>query len=127
MEPVFIVILLVLIEYLVLGGLVGRARGAHNVKAPATIGSEPFERTYRTQQNTLENIVVFIPAIWIFGTYISPLWATVLGVIFLVGRTLYAVTYITAADKRGPGFAISALSNMALVVGALFGVIRSLI
>ena len=30
--------------------------------------------------NTLEQLVVFLPALWIFASYISPLWAAALGV-----------------------------------------------
>ncbi|HLF12523.1 MAG TPA: MAPEG family protein [Gammaproteobacteria bacterium] len=127
MEPVFIVLLIALLEYLTFGGLVARARATYGVQAPATTGDPTFERIYRVQQNTLENLVVFVPAIWIFGLYVDPLWASGLGVLFVVGRAVYAAAYIKAADKRGPGAALTGLTNGVLVIGALVGVVIGLL
>ena len=45
--------------------LVSAARGRHKVRAPATTGPEEFERAYRVQMNTLENAVIFLPALWL--------------------------------------------------------------
>ncbi|HUL80871.1 MAG TPA: MAPEG family protein [Gammaproteobacteria bacterium] len=127
MELVFLVILLALIEYTVFQGLVGRARAKYGVRAPATTGQADFERVNRVHQNTLEALIVFIPAVWIFGLYLSPLWAAGLGVVFIVGRAIYAVGYFRAAEKRGPGAGITGLTNIALVIGALVGVVRALL
>lgn len=123
MELVYIVILLALILYNVLGMLVGRARAAHGVKAPAITGPEEFERTFRTHQNTLESLIVFVPAVWIFGTVVDPLWAAILGLVYLVGRIVYARGYIGAAEKRGPGMMMSFIANVVLVLGSLIGLI----
>jgi hypothetical protein len=57
-------ILLALVEYIVLVGLVGRARAKYGVKAPAISGPEAFDRIFRVQQNTLEGLVVFLPGLW---------------------------------------------------------------
>jgi len=127
MELVFLVILLALIEYTVFQGLVGRARVKYGVRAPATTGQADFERVNRVHQNTLEALIVFIPAVWIFGLYLSPPWAAGLGVVFIVGRVIYAVGYFRAAEKRGPGAGITGLANIALVIGALVGVVRALL
>ncbi len=123
MELVYIVILLALILYNGLGMLVGRARAAHGVKAPAITGPEEFERTFRTHQNTLESLIVFVPAVWIFGTVVDPLWAAILGLVYLVGRIVYARGYIGAAEKRGPGMMISFIANVVLILGSLIGLI----
>lgn len=123
MELVYIVILLALILYNVLGMLVGRARAAHGVKAPAITGPEEFERTFRTHQNTLESLIVFVPAVWIFGAVVDPLWAAIVGLVYLVGRVVYAWGYIGAAEKRGPGMMISFIANVVLVLGSLIGLI----
>ena len=127
MEPVYVVILLALLEYQVLTGLVGRARGIYGVKAPAVTGHPTFERTFRVHQNTLESLVVFVPAVWIFGLYVSVLWACVLGAVFIAARAIYAVGYIRAAEKRGLGAGISGLVVAALVVGGLIGLVWKLI
>ena len=121
MELVYIVILLALILYTVLSFLVGRARVAHGVKAPAITGPEEFERTFRAHQNTLENLIVFVPAVWIFGTVVDPLWAAIVGLVYLIGRIVYARGYISAAEKRGPGMMISFIANVVLVLGSLIG------
>jgi glutathione S-transferase len=127
MEPVFIVILLALLEYIVFTGLVGRARMLYGIKAPATTGHPDFERTNRVHQNTLESLIVFVPAVWIFGLYVSYLWAAVLGVLFVVARAVYAVGYMRAAEKRSIGAGITALVNAVLVVGGLIGLGLSLL
>jgi hypothetical protein len=118
-EPVFIVILVALLEYLVFTGLVGRARGRFGVKAPATVGHPEFERVYRVQQNTLESLIVFVPAIWIFGLYVGPLLAAGFGVVFIVARALYAAGYMRAAEKRSLGAALSGLSVGIVVIWGL--------
>ena len=123
MELVYIVILLALIVYNALGFLVGRARKTYGVKAPAITGPEEFERTFRVHQNTLESLIMFVPAVWIFGMVIDPLWAAVIGLVYIVGRVLYAMGYIRAAEKRGPGMMVSFLANAVLLLGGLVGLI----
>jgi glutathione S-transferase len=127
MEYVYLVIVLALLEYIVLTGLVARARGKFGIKAPACAGHPEFERTFRVQQNTLEGLVVFLPGLWLFGTFVNPPIAALIGVTGIIGRGIYAQAYISAAEKRGPGAAICGFANMALVIGALIGVIRALL
>jgi glutathione S-transferase len=106
---------------------VGRVRVKSGVKAPSMVGDPAFERAVRVQQNTLEQIVIFLPAMWIFGTVISPIYATILGAVWIAGRILYAWGYYQAAEKRSPGFAISSLATIVLMLGSLGGVILQLI
>jgi glutathione S-transferase len=127
MELVYGTILLALLEYLVMSALVGRARAKYGIKAPATTGHPDFERANRVHINTLENLIVFVPAVWIFATYVSPAWAAALGALFVVGRALYAIGYLQAAEKRGAGAGITGIVNMALVVGGLIGIVRALL
>ena len=118
---VFAVTALALVEYLVLGTLVGRARGTYNVPAPATTGHPTWERMFRAHQNTLEQLIIFVPSMWIFSTFVSPSIACALGLVFIVGRALYFRGYTAEAAKRGPGFLVSALAQIALLLGALIG------
>jgi uncharacterized membrane protein YecN with MAPEG domain len=113
---------LTLIVYQVLTVNVGRARGKYKVMPPAMSGDENFERVLRVQQNTLEQLVFFLPALWLFSFYVSPLWGAVLGAVWLVGRIIFAWGYYQAAEKRVAGFAISSLSGITLVLGALVGI-----
>lgn len=122
MEPVVVIVLVAIAQYMVLAGLVGRARVKYRIRAPATTGDEAFERVFRAHQNTLENLVIFIPAVWIFGTYLSPQWATGLGVVYILSRGAYARGYIAAAEKRSIWAGLSGLTTVVLVVGGLVGV-----
>ena len=126
MELVALVITVALMEYMVFTGFVGWARGKFGVAAPAVSGNADFERYYRVQMNTLEQLVVFIPAILIFSHYSSPTWAAGIGVLFLVGRPLYFLGYVKDAAKRGPGFLLGFVANVILVLGSLFHVVRTL-
>jgi glutathione S-transferase len=124
MEPVVaIVATLVLIEYMVIVWFTGQARGLHGVAAPAMTGHPIFERWARVQGNTVEQLVIFFPGLWMFSTYVRPDVAAALGVVFGVGRALFARGYVADPAKRGPGFVLSYLSNAVLVLGGLIGAI----
>ncbi len=124
---IVVIVVLALIEFMVFGGMVGYARGKYQVPAPATTGNEIFERYFRVQQNTLEQLIVFIPSIWCFGTFVSGTWGAALGAVFLLGRAIYAAGYIKAPKQRGPGFALSSLPTIVLLLGGLIGVIRAIL
>jgi glutathione S-transferase len=121
-----LVVLLSLLEFMVFGMLVGRARARYKIPAPATSGDPDFERTFRVHYNTLEMLVVFIPAIWLFGMYLNPRWGALIGAVFLIGRALYAAGYIRAPEKREVGAMLSFASVSVLLIGALIGVVRAL-
>ena len=123
-EPSVITVL-TLIVYFVLTLNVGKARFKYDVKAPSTTGDPNFERALRVQQNTLEQIIFFLPLLWIFSYYISATWGFILGMIWVVGRILYAWGYYQAAEKRGPGFGISFLASLGLLGGAIIGLVLS--
>lgn len=114
-----LITVLTLLVYFILTINVGRARAKYNVKPPATTGDPNFERALRVQQNTLEQLVFFLPLLWLFSFYVSDLWGSVLGAIWIVGRILFAWGYYQAAEKRALGFAISSLSGMVLLLGTL--------
>lgn len=113
----------VLLMYLVLGGLVSRARQMFGVPAPAMTGDPRFERIYRVHQNTAEQMILFLPSLWMFAVYVSDLWAGLLGVVFLAGRGIYAMSYFSDPGKRAPGFFLAMLACLALLIGAVIGVL----
>lgn len=100
---------------------VGRARARHGIQAPAISGNADFERVFRIQQNMLEQLVFFLPALWLFAVGIEDRWAGFLGGIWVLGRVLYSVGYAKAAEKRSAGFGIAMLSGLVLLVGAIVG------
>ena len=119
MELVTIVIALALIEYAVFGMLVGWARGKYGVTPPAISGDPIFERYYRVQQNTLEILVLFIPGMWMFASYVDASIAAGLGLVFIVGRFLYFRGYVADPKSRSLGFVLSFFPALILVVGGL--------
>jgi glutathione S-transferase len=114
-----------LIMYFVVTLNVGRARAKYNVLPPNTTGNPNFERVLRVQQNTLEQIVPFLPALWLFSLLVDPKIGAGLGGVWIVGRILYAWGYYQAAEKRGPGFGIAFLAQIALVLGSLYGAVMN--
>ena len=123
MELVGAVTLLALLQFVVMGIMVGRARGLYGVKAPATTGHEQFERWFRVHYNTLEKLIVFLPSLWLFGYYMGQYYAAGLGGIYLVGRLLYAVTYIRDPATRGLGTLLSDLPMVIMLLGGLIAII----
>ncbi|WP_398334106.1 MAPEG family protein [Vulcanococcus sp.] len=119
-----VVTLAALITYQGTAMAVGQARVKHKVMPPASTGPEPFECAVRVQQNTLEQLVFFLPTFWLAALLGSPDWASLLGFIWVGGRIAYGVGYRIAPGKRGPGFGISFLSSVVLLVMAIVGVFR---
>lgn len=116
---------IILLEYFFLTLMVGFVRGKTGIQAPATTGDEKLERALRVQMNTLEQIVIVVPAMWIFGQYIRADIAASLGLVFVVGRILYAVGYMVDPKKRAPGFIIGMLATIVLLLGGLYGAIMA--
>jgi len=121
MDLVAFVAGLALVEYYVFTLQCGRARGRLGVPAPATTGNAEFERYLRVQYNTIEQLVIFLPAVFGFAHFVSPGWAAALGVVFIVGRALFARGYVQDPARRGPGFGLTLLANSVLLLGSLLG------
>jgi len=126
MTLVAIVAAIALVEYLVFMIQCGQARGRFGVAAPATSGHPVFERYFRVQQNTVEQLVVFLPALFLFAWSVSTRWAAALGIVFIVGRALYARGYVADPARRGPGFLLTISANVLLLVGGVVGALLSL-
>lgn len=119
-----IVTLLALLVYFWNFMSAGRARGKHKIVAPATTGHPEFERKLRIQQNMIEQLIMFIPALWIFSLTVNVLAGAAIGLVFIIGRIIYSASYANDPAKRGPGFGIGMLSTMVLMLGALIGSVR---
>lgn len=118
-----LVTLLALLEYSILGVMVGRARIKYGVEAPATTGNPDFERYFRVHENTLESLIVFLPAVWIFSLTVSYHFGVALGVLFIIARIIYASGYLSAAAKRAPGALATAIINVILVLGSIIWIV----
>ena len=127
MKYTALIILIALVQYLFFTAQVGLMRGRHGVKAPQTSGHETWDRLFRGQQNTMEQLVIFIPAMIAFSLYASARWALLPGALFIIGRQLYHYQYVRDPDSRTPGMALSLLSNVILLFGALIGLLMELV
>jgi glutathione S-transferase len=127
MALVEIVTVLALLQFIYFGVLVGRARERFGVKAPAISGHEMFERHFRVQMNTLELLVVFLPALWLATAFVAARWAAVLGAVYLIGRFVYLRAYVTEPSKRSIGFALTSVPILVLLAIDLIGAVGRLI
>ena len=128
MEPlVTFVAGLALIEYFAITLQCGRARGRLGVPAPATTGHPEFERYLRVQYNTIEQLVIFLPALAAFAFYVSPALAAVVGLVFVVGRIVYFRGYVADAPRRAPGVYLTAIAQAVLLLGGLAGALLALV
>ena len=116
---VVIVTLLALLTYFWTSFRVGGARAKYSVAAPAVTGAPEFERTYRVQMNTLEWLPLFLPSLWLFAWYWNGKVAAAIGLVWILARIYYGVTYVSDPAKRGPGFGVQALATAVLLFGAL--------
>jgi glutathione S-transferase len=106
---------------------VGKARGKTGIQAPAITGHPDFERAFRAHQNTLEQLAMFLPLVWIVAVIFGDLWGGVYAAVWVVGRVLYIAAYTAEASKRTTGFMISAMATLAALVGSFVGVAIDLI
>ncbi|SJZ92741.1 MAPEG family protein [Enhydrobacter aerosaccus] len=98
---------------------VARTHSRTGILAPRMTGDPQLERAVRAHSNTLEWMPIFLPAMWLFAFYWSPLWASILGAVWIVGRLIYFAGYLAAPEKRFPGFFIQTVAALALGLGAL--------
>ncbi|MGC2460840.1 MAG: MAPEG family protein [Steroidobacteraceae bacterium] len=127
MALVELITVLALLQFIYFGILVGRARDRFGVKAPAVAGNEIFERYFRVQMNTLELLVVFLPALWMATAYVAAYWVAFLGVVYLIGRFVYLRAYVAEPSKRSVGFSLTSLPILVLLLIDLTGSVSRLI
>lgn len=125
MNLVDLVAMLAVLQYIFFSTLVGQARGKYGVKAPAVTGSEPFERVYRVQMNTLELLVALLPALYVAAKYWPASYVAGAGVVYLLGRFLYWRAYVAAPQSRSLGFALSIAPILGLLVAAVAGALKA--
>jgi glutathione S-transferase len=122
-----IVTLLIGLFYFYTGFLVGNLRGKHGIKAPATSGHPEFDRAYRVQLNTLEQMGILLPFMWVAALYpIRFAWiAPLVGFIWLLGRIAYMRGYMADPGKRLIGAMIGGLTGMLMFFIAAAGVVTA--
>lgn len=111
-----------IVQMIVFTVLVGRARAKYRVLPPAVSGHEVFDRIFRAQVNSVEQLVMFLPALYIASKYWPSLYIAAVGVVYLLGRIIYWRSYV-AGQNRGLGFMLTAGSTIALLAAGLFGAV----
>jgi glutathione S-transferase len=123
MEHATLIVLLALLQYMWFTIRTGATRGKYNIDAPSCEGNETWERFFRVQQNTLEQLIILVPASYAFAHFVSDRWVMLPGLAFIIGRFLYSATYIKDPKKRAPGMALTLAANASILVGALIGLL----
>jgi len=126
MEYVAIVTVLALLQFTLFGVQVGSMRAKHGVKAPAMAGQTDFDRMYRVHYNTMEQLVVILPAMWLFAHTVNPVWAAGFGVVYLIGRLIYRAAYLKDPAGRSLGFTMSFLPSAVMMVWVLISSVLAL-
>ena len=126
MPFVALVTLLLLLQYIAFTMRVAKARSTSGIEAPAVTGDEGLERAYRVQMNTVEQLIIALPAMWISAMYFMPMIAAALGLAFFVGRMMYRMAYMSDPKKRGPGFIIGLLASLGMIGTGLWGALSQL-
>jgi hypothetical protein len=119
--------LFAVLVYFVLCVNVGRARKTYDIAAPAVSGHIEFEKRYRVQMNTVEQLVAFLPVLWLCAVWTGDGFAAGMGLLWSVGRILYARGYYAAAEKRGPGFGLGALAVIGMLLVTLYEVVKAIL
>lgn len=127
MEAVIIVTVLALLQYNVFGILAAQTRGKAGINAPVMTGEPMVDRSRRVHQNTLEQLVFFIPVLWMFAYFINPLWAAGFGAVYLVGRMVFRAAYLKEPGSRTIGFSMTFMPSAIMAVWLLIKALLSYI
>ncbi len=105
--------------------LVARVRGREKISPPAMTGSFAVECALRVQGNTTEQVVIFLPLLWIATLYFQGWVPPLIGLVWCLARILYAVAYVREPKSRAPWFALGVFSSIALAVLSIWGLIQA--
>lgn len=110
-----LVTLFTLFIYYVLAFRVGKARARHGVPAPSMEGPVEFQKAMRIQINTMEQLVVFLPLLWMAALSSRDELAAAIGIFWPISRIMYAIGYSSPEPKkRHAGFIFGVVVLVAL-------------
>jgi len=127
MDWVIIVTVLALLQYALFGVQVGGMRAKHGIKAPTMSGAPEFERMFRIHYNTMEQLVMLLPVMWLFAHLVNPIWAAGFGTVYLVARFIYRSSYLKDPTSRSLGFALTFLPSAVMAIWVLVVAVTNLI
>ena len=119
--------ILALLVFTAFGAVVTRARGKYGVAAPATYGHPEFDRRFRVHVNTLEQLAILLPVLWLCAVWIGDAWAGLGGLVWCVGRIVYARGYYREARQRESGFYITVTPVVVMTIAVIVAVAMKLV
>jgi glutathione S-transferase len=117
------VTLAALLVYLWMTVNVSRARHRFGIPAPIVDGPQDFMSVLRVQLNTVEQLALFLPALWLCAWAFDDRVAAAGGVLWTVGRVLYARAYYRDPKDRALGYGLTVVASFLLMLGAAWGLI----
>ena len=106
--------------------LVARTRRRVGIFPPAMTGSPELDCALRVQGNTLEQIVIFLPSLWLAALYFQGWIPPLIGLVWCLGRVIFALTYKPAnPGKRFIGFQLTVFPTLILVILAGIGIVQA--
>lgn len=115
--------LAILAVYFWTGYNAGRARMTYQVSAPSMDGPAPFQAAQRVQANTLEQLPLVLAPLWLCAMFLGDSWAAAGGLLWCVGRILYALGYYQAPARREAGFVLGMAACALLIGGTVWGLV----
>ena len=124
-----IVTVLIVLTYFYMSISVGQMRGKHGIKAPAMTGHPEMERAVRVHYNTMEQMPIILPLLWLATVYFHfdmlPWLPALFGLVWIIGRFIYRGAYMADPDKRGTGFLIAGLATVGLLLLGIIGIVQT--
>lgn len=99
------------------------ARQRFQISAPVMDGPVPFMSVLRVQANTLEQLPMALVPLWLCANYLGDTWAAAGGLLWCIGRVLYALGYYKDPAKRELGFVTGMVASALLIVGTVVGLL----
>lgn len=121
-----LVTLFALIVYFSTMLIVRSSRIKFQIAPPTTEGPEEFRRALRTQANTVEQIILFLPVLWLSAVTMGDHLAAAIGVFWPLARIAYNHGYMKATKLRMYSFIASLTVSMLLLCAAAYGLMASL-
>ena len=108
---------------------VAAGRSKYGVAVPKTTGhNDDFDRVWRVHYNTLEQMPIFLPLMWIFALTVSSFYAFVFGILWSIGRIGYMFGYYKSTKTRSnPVAYLSSAAVIIFLIGSVWAVISGLI
>jgi glutathione S-transferase len=105
------------------GANVVRARIKHKIHAPSMDGPLEFLSCLRVQANTLEQLPLVLAPLWLCAWFLGDPWAAAGGVLWCIGRIVYALGYYRDPARREAGFVIGMIASALLIGGTVLGLL----